>query len=32
MTGVNKTKVLVQHESCQCKYGFNKNVCNSKQK
>ena len=30
MLGVNETQGLVQHESCQCKYGFNESVCDSK--
>ena len=32
MSRVNKTRFLVQHESCECKYGSNESVCNSKQK
>ena len=32
MSGVNETRFLVEHESCECKYGLNKSVCNSKQK
>ena len=32
MSGVNKTRFLVQHESCECKCGSNESVCNSKQK
>ena len=31
MPVVDETRLLVQHESCECKCGFNKNVCNSKQ-
>ena len=30
MLGVNKTRFLVQHESCEGKCGLNKSVCNSK--
>ena len=29
---VNEAKRLVQHESCNCKCGFNESVCVSKQK
>ena len=32
MSGVNKTKFLVQHESREYKYGLSETVCNSKQK
>ena len=32
MSGVNETKFLVHHESCDCKCGSNKSVWNSKQK
>ena len=32
MAGVNKTRFLVQHELCKCKYGLNESVCNTKQK
>ena len=32
MSGVNETKILVQHESCKHKCGLNESVCNSKQK
>ena len=32
MFGVNETRVLVQHESCESKFRFNESVCNSKQK
>ena len=32
MSGVNETRFLVQHESCECKCGLNESVCNSKQK
>ena len=31
MSGVNETRFLVQHESCECKCGLNESVCNSKQ-
>ena len=30
--GVNETRFLVQHESCECKCGLNKSVYNAKQK
>ena len=30
MPGVNKTRVLIEHESCQCKCGLNESVCNSR--
>lgn len=30
--GVNETRLLVQHESCECKFEFNKSVFNLKQK
>ena len=26
ISGVNKTRFIVQHESCECKYGLNKNL------
>ena len=29
---VNETRVLVQHESCECKCGLNESACNWKQK
>ena len=32
ISGVNETRLLVQHESCQCNGRLNKSVCNSKQK
>ena len=32
MSGVNETRFLVQHESCNCKCELNESVCNSKQK
>ena len=32
MSRVNETRFLVRHESCECKYGLNESVCNSKQK
>ena len=32
MSKVNETRLLVQHESCECKCGLNESVCNSKQK
>ena len=32
MSGVNETRFLTQHESCECKCGLNEIVCNSKQK
>ena len=32
VSGVNETRFIVQHESCECKYGLNETVCNSKQK
>ena len=28
---VNETRFLVQHESCECKFRLNENVCDSKQ-
>ena len=28
MSGVNETRFLVQHESCECKCGLNESVCN----
>ena len=30
MLRVNETRLLVQNESCECKCGLNKSVCNSK--
>ena len=30
MLSVNETRFLVQHESCDCKYGLNESACNSK--
>ena len=32
MSGINETRVLVQHESCEYKCGLNESVCNSNQK
>ena len=32
MSGVNETKFLVEHESCECKCELNESICNSKQK
>ena len=32
MSGVNETRFLVQHGSCECKLGLNESLCNSKQK
>ena len=32
MSRVNETRFLVQHESCECKYRLNGNVCILKQK
>ena len=32
VSGVNETRFIVRHESCECKYGLNETVCNSKQK
>ena len=32
MSRVNETGFLVQHEWCECKFGLNESVCNSKQK
>ena len=32
ISGVNKTRFLVQHESSDCKCGLSESVCNSKQK
>ena len=32
MSGVNETRFLTQHESCECKCGLNEIVCNSKRK
>ena len=31
-SGVNDTKFLVRHQSCECKYRLNKSIGNSKQK
>ena len=31
MLDVNKTRLLVQHESNDCKCGLNESVCNSKE-
>ena len=30
MLSVNEARFLVQHESCDCKYGLNESACNSK--
>ena len=30
--GVNETKYLVEHESCECKCGWNESACNSLRK
>ena len=30
ISGVNETRFLVQHESCECNCGLKKSVCNSK--
>ena len=32
MSGINETRLLVQHESCEYKCGLNESVCNSNQK
>ena len=32
MSGINETRFIVQHDSCECKCGLNGSVCNSKQK
>ena len=32
MSVVIETRFLAQHESCVCRCGLNKSVCNSKQK
>ena len=32
MQGINETRFLVQHESCDCECGLNESVCISKQK
>ena len=32
MLGVNETRLLVQSQSCECKYRLSKSVCSSKQK
>ena len=32
MSAVNQTRIIVQHESWECKCGFNENECNWKQK
>ena len=32
MSGINETILTVQHESCECKFGLNESVCNSKSK
>ena len=32
MLGVNDTRLLVQHELCECTCGMNESECNSKQK
>ena len=32
ISGVNKTRFIVQHESCDCKCGTHENVSNSNQK
>ena len=32
MSGVNETRFVVQHESCECIWGLNESACNSKQK
>ena len=31
MSRINKLRCLFQHESCECKYGLNEGVRNSKQ-
>ena len=30
MSGVNETRVLVNHKYCECKCGLNESACNSK--
>ena len=32
MSGINETKCLVKHKSCECKYTLYESLCNSKQK
>ena len=32
ISGVNETKLLVEHESCECKYWLNESVYNSLKK
>ena len=32
MLGLNETKLLVQHKSCECKCGLNESVWNSKER
>ena len=32
MSGINEIRILVQHDSCECKCGLNESVCNWKQK
>ena len=32
IAGVNEARFLVQHDLCEGKWRFNKNVCNSNQK
>ena len=32
MLGLNETKFLVQHKSCECKCGLNESVWNSKER
>ena len=32
MSAVNETRILVQHESCECKCRLNESVCDFKQK
>ena len=32
MTMANETRLLIQHESCECKCELNESICNSKQK
>ena len=32
MLGVNGTRYFAQQESCECKYGLSKSICNSNQK
>ena len=31
VSGVNETRFIVQHESCECKCGLNESMCNLKQ-